>query len=186
MVNKELKPPSRILQANLALRAFRYFSHHPAGSLKLLRRTSCFILITSLALYGCAPAGSSNNGAAPFTLPEISDPAMQALLSFFSGLFAREDLLSRHTLDDYTLALEAVLVEAGWGKAINHGDYEKVIGGLQEHLQDPDKPYLDPTPPENNPFPEGSWEHESFDKQHTSTCARDFPELAKSNPEICK
>ncbi len=186
MVIKEIKPKLRIFHRSLALPSFRYFSINPVLSLKLLRRYSCFLFVASMALYGCAPLNTSNNGGVPFTPPKISDPAVQGLMSFFSGLLGREDLLSRHTMDDYVLALEAVLNEAGWGKAIDHGAYEKVIGDVQEHLDDPNKSYLDPITPEMNPYAEGTWEHESFDTQHTSTCARDFPELAASNPEICK
>ncbi len=183
MLVKEFKPKLRIFQRSLALPAFRYFSILPY---KLLRRYFYFLVIASMALSGCAPLNTSNNGGVPFTPPKISDPAVQGLMNFFSGLLGREDLLSRRTVDDYVLALEAVLNEAGWGKAIDHNAYEKVIGGVQEHLDDPNKSYLDPITPGMNPYPEDTWEHESFDKQHTSTCARDFPELAASNPEICK
>ena len=107
-------------------------------------------------------------------------------MKYFSGLLAREDLLSRRTLDDGVVALEDVLVEAGWGKAIDHSAYEKVMEGVQKHLDDPNASYFEPAVPGVNPYPEGTWEHDSFDKQHTSTCARDFPELAKSSPELCK
>ncbi len=186
MVNKENKTQSGIIMNNLVLYGFSFSSFNQALFRKFFNRYSTFLLITTMALYGCGPAPTTNNSSTPFTLPKINDPAVKGLMSFLSGLSEREDLLSRHTLDDYVLALEAVLNEAGWGKAINHDDYEKVIGDVQEHLDDPNKPFLGPATPGVNPYPEGSWEHESFDKQHTTTCARDFPELAQSNPEVCK
>ncbi len=150
------------------------------------RHLVCFALFTALALSGCASLNPINNESTPFVMPAINDPAVQGLMKYFTGLLGREDLLSRHTLDDGVIALEAILVEAGWGKAINHSDYEKVIEGVQKHLDDPNAPYLESVTPEVNPYPEGTWEHDSFDKQHTSTCARDFPDLAKSSPDLCK
>ncbi len=186
MADKDIKPRSAIILKNLALYGNSYFSFNPAIFHKLFRRYSSVLLISTMILYGCTPVNTSNNSGTTFTLPKINNPAVKGLMDFLSGLSEREDLLSRHTLDDYVLALEAVLNEAGWGKAINHDDYEKVIGDVQEHLDDPNKPFLGPATPGVNPYPEGSWEHESFDKQHTTTCARDFPELAQSNPEVCK
>ena len=147
------------------------------------RRVCCAVLGISLVLSGCGPVNTSST---PFVMPTIADPAVQGLMTYFSGLLGREDLLSRHTLDDGVVALEAILVRAGWGKAINHNDYEKVIDGVQKHLDDPNAPFFEPTPSIENPYPEGTWEHETFDTRNTSTCARDFPELAKSNPELCK
>ena len=186
MVNKDINTQPETFQNILALQGFPFFTFNPALPLKLFRRYSRFILIITMALYGCAPVPTSNNSGTSFTLPKITDPAVKGLMSFLSGLSEREDLLSRHTLDDYVLSLEAGLNEAGWGKAINHGDYEKVLGDVQEHLDDPTKPYLDPVTPGVNPYPEGSWEHDSFDRQHTTTCAQDFPELAVSSPDVCK
>lgn len=119
-------------------------------------------------------------------MPAINDPAVQSLMTYFLSLLGREDLLSRRTLDDGIVAIEAVLTEAGWGKAISHEDYMKVMDGVQKHLNDPDAPFFEPAAPEANPYPEGTWEHDLFDKQHSSTCARDFPELAKSHPDLCK
>jgi hypothetical protein len=152
-------------------------------SAHFLRKYCCFGLMITLSLGACAPV---NRAGAPFEMPTIAAPAIQNLMVYFSGLLAREDLLSRRTIDDGVLLLEAVLSEAGWGKAINHSDYEKVIESVQKHLDDPAAPYLEPIPPKANPYPEGTWKHESVDKQLTSTCARDFPELAKSSPELCK
>ena len=156
----------------------------PALLPRFWRRYCCFVLITTLAINGCAPV--NNTGSSPYVAPTIADPAVQGFMKYLSGLLERKDLLSRRTLDDGVLSIEAVLIEAGWGKAINHDAYEKVIEGVQKHLDDPNAPFFEPATPAVNPYPDGTWEHESFDKQHTSTCARDFPELAKSSPELCK
>jgi hypothetical protein len=183
MFVKVLKFLSRASRWNLMFRRPQPDSISSILSPHILRRYCYLIVISSLTLYGCVPI---NDTGKLFTIPTIADPAVQGLMSYFSGLLERKDILSRRTLDDGVLAFEVVLTEAGWGKAINHSDYEIVIDAVQMHLDNPDAPYIEPSTPEKNPYPEGSWEHETFDTRHTSTCARDFPDLAKSSPELCK
>ena len=159
---------------------------------------ACLALVLVMTLSSCAPLGGANlplsiptipglnNSKTPFVMPTIADPEVKGLFDYFAGLLGREDLISRRTIDDGVVALEAILAKAGWGKAINHNDYEKVIEGVQKHLDDPSAPFLEQGTPQANPYPEGTWEHDSFDMKITSSCARDYPELAKSYPDLCK
>lgn len=159
---------------------------------------ACLALVLVMTLSSCAPLGGANlplsipsipglnNSKTPFVMPTIADPEVKGLFEYFAGLLGREDLISRRTIDDGVVAIEAILAKAGWGKAINHNDYEKVIDGVQKHLDDPSAPFLEQATPQANPYPEGTWEHDSFDMKITSSCARDYPELAKSYPDLCK
>lgn len=180
---KVQKSLSWVSWGKLVFRRFSLHGIYAAVFPRFLRRYSFWAIIIPLALNGCVPM---NNGGQPVVIPKIADPAIQGLMTYFTGLLDREDLLSRHTLDDGVVYLEAILTEAGWGKAINHSDYERVMDNVQTHLDDPDAPYLILTTPEANPYPEDSWEHESYDKQHENTCARDFPGLGISFPDLCK
>jgi hypothetical protein len=199
MVSKILSSPTRACGSTWMDKGFQFKSprlHYRSHS--MVRLSWCLAMVIVLSLSGCAgldganlplsiPANPGvNTTKTPFVMPTIADPEVKGLYDYFAGLLGREDLLSRRTIDDGVVALEAILAKAGWGKAINHNDYEKVIDGVQKHLDDPSAPFLEQGTPQANPYPEGTWEHDSFDMKITSSCARDYPELAKSYPDLCK